>query len=207
MRQKPVVAVDGPSGVGKSTAAKGLAEKIGFSYVDTGALYRFAAWLADSFAVDWLDGKGVAELLALHEFAFGPFGLLLVDGRPIGDLIRTPHISRGASQVARHVEVREVLVEIPAKPRPGRRIRAGRQGHRHRCFSGCGGKILFDGECARSSRTQIYRAQIKGRTDFSRRSRTRTGAARRIGSNQGCFAFEKGERRCGNQNRWYCGQK
>jgi cytidylate kinase len=112
VRLKPVVAIDGPSGVGKSTVAKGLAAQIGFSYIDTGALYRAAALLADAAEVDWQDGKGVAGLLASRKFAFEPEGTLSMDGRPLGDLIRTPNISRGSSQVARHIEVRKVLVKI-----------------------------------------------------------------------------------------------
>lgn len=112
MRAKPVVAIDGPSGVGKSTVAKGLARQLGYSYIDTGALYRSAAWLADESGVDWQDGAGVAQLLIDREFEFDSDGAVLVDGRALGNLIRTPHMSRGASAVAKHAEVREVLVRI-----------------------------------------------------------------------------------------------
>lgn len=107
-----MIAIDGPSGVGKSTVAKGLAKELRFSYIDTGALYRSAAWLADEAGVDWQEGARVAELSALAMFEFAPGGILCVDGREMGDLIRTPRMSRGASAVAKHAEVREILVRI-----------------------------------------------------------------------------------------------
>ncbi|MCP4600836.1 MAG: (d)CMP kinase [Proteobacteria bacterium] len=112
MRSEPVVAIDGPSGVGKSTVAKGLAAALGFSYVDTGALYRTMAWLADTHNVDWKAGTDLALLAARHGFDFDSTGTLFLDGKPIGDRIRSPRMSRGASAVAKHPEVREALLAV-----------------------------------------------------------------------------------------------
>jgi cytidylate kinase len=112
MRSKPVIAIDGPSGAGKSTVARGLAKALGFSFVDTGALYRTVAMLADRAGVEWSDGDALARLAASHAFAFDADGNIKLDGEPLGDLIRTPRMSRGASIVAVHAEVRRALLEV-----------------------------------------------------------------------------------------------
>jgi cytidylate kinase len=111
-RARPVVAIDGPSGAGKSTVARTLAKALGFHYVDTGALYRTVAYLADLHGVPWSDGAGLAALAASHDFSFARDGGLVVDGAPVGDAIRTPHVSRGASAVARLPEVRRALLDV-----------------------------------------------------------------------------------------------
>ncbi len=112
MRRRPVVAIDGPSGVGKSTVARELAARLDFSYVDTGALYRTVAWLADERGVSWDDAHDLAVLAADHEYGFDSAGCLLVDGNPVGDRIRTPRMSLGASSVARHPLVRDALLTV-----------------------------------------------------------------------------------------------
>jgi cytidylate kinase len=111
-RARPVVAIDGPSGAGKSTVARSVARALGFHYVDTGALYRTVAFLADRHGVPWDDGARLAALAEAHDLSFGGDGGLLVDGEPIGDAIRTPHVSRGASAVARLPEVRRALLAL-----------------------------------------------------------------------------------------------
>lgn len=112
MRPLPVIAIDGPSGAGKSTVARGLAAALGFRYIDTGAVYRAIAWLADESGTGWADGPPLAELAGRHEFGFDAGGTLHVDGRAVDDAIRSPRISLGASRVAIHPEVRAALLEI-----------------------------------------------------------------------------------------------
>ena len=112
MRPRPVVAIDGPSGVGKSTVARALARALGFQFVDTGALYRTVALLADKHGVDWSLGPRLATLVDGHEFAFDSNGVLYLNGRPVGEAMRSPRMSLGASEVARHPEVREALLAI-----------------------------------------------------------------------------------------------
>ncbi|MBN2530037.1 MAG: (d)CMP kinase [Deltaproteobacteria bacterium] len=111
-RSKPVVAIDGPSGVGKSTVAKGVASALNYQFIDTGAIYRSVAFAAKTKNVDWQNGAAVAKEAATHHFAFDLEGNLLLDGAPLGDMIRTPEMSEGASTVAKHSEVREVLLDI-----------------------------------------------------------------------------------------------
>lgn len=111
-RSRPVVAIDGPSGAGKSTVARGLAAALGFAYVDTGALYRAVALLADQSGVSWDDGPALAQMLEARSFSFDAAGNLRIDGTPLGDSIRSERMSRGASTVSRHPEVRRALLEV-----------------------------------------------------------------------------------------------
>lgn len=115
MRPKPVIAIDGPSGVGKSTVARGLAERLGFAYVDTGALYRAVAYLADQDGISWDEADELAAMVERHEFSFDSQGRLYVDGAALEGLIRTPHISTGSSRVSRHAPVRKALLELQHK--------------------------------------------------------------------------------------------
>lgn len=112
MRSKPVIAIDGPSGVGKSTVARLVASALGGRYIDTGALYRSIAWLADKSGVSWDDGQQLATLCSQHEFTFDAQGVISVDGVPPGNAIRTPHASTGASKVSRHPQVRAALLDL-----------------------------------------------------------------------------------------------
>ncbi|MFT3922452.1 MAG: (d)CMP kinase [Myxococcales bacterium] len=113
---QPVIAIDGPAGAGKSTAARQLAQRLGFVLVDTGALYRGVALAAFERGVDWEDGGALGALmrtLALS-FARGEDGAmhLLIDGVDRSQDIRTPHISTGASRTSRHPEVRKALLDL-----------------------------------------------------------------------------------------------
>ncbi len=111
MRSRAVVAIDGPSGAGKSTVAGRLARELGFSLVDTGSIYRAVAWLADREGVDWDDGPRLARLVSGRAFDLGPDGLR-IDGLAPGDVLRTARIGKGASIVARHRELRDVLLGV-----------------------------------------------------------------------------------------------
>jgi CMP/dCMP kinase len=115
MRSRPIVAIDGPSGVGKSTVARGVASELKYQFIDTGAIYRSVALAARKQQIDWHDGPAVAEEAAHHHFAFDAEGNLLLDGVSVGDLIRTTEMSEGASTVAKHPEVRDALLDIQRK--------------------------------------------------------------------------------------------
>jgi cytidylate kinase len=112
MRKSPVVAIDGPSGAGKSTVARGVAKALNFAFIDTGALYRAVAWLANAKEMDWEDGPVLGQLARAHDFKFNSLGELFVDGDGVGTRIRTPEMSLGASRVAQHPEVRQALSDV-----------------------------------------------------------------------------------------------
>jgi cytidylate kinase len=103
-----VIAIDGPSGVGKGTVARTLARALGYRYVDTGAMYRAVAWRARAQAVDLRDAEAVARVA--REAVFDLDCGVVVDGHDVTRAIRTTEIDEGAAIVARHAPVRAVLV-------------------------------------------------------------------------------------------------
>ena len=104
-----IVAIDGPAGSGKSTVASGLAQRLGFRHLDTGAMYRALTWLARRDAVSLSDGAALAALALAHPVSFGRDGRIELDGDDVTAAIRTPDVDRLVSTVARHAEVREVM--------------------------------------------------------------------------------------------------
>jgi len=97
-----VIAIDGPAGAGKSTVARAVAERLGFTYLDTGAMYR---------AVALASRESGGEPAAVAENADLQVGeRVLLDGRDVTEAIRTPEVSAGASRVAADAGVRAALV-------------------------------------------------------------------------------------------------
>jgi cytidylate kinase len=104
-----IVAIDGPAGAGKSTVARRLAERLGFRYLDTGAMYRALTWLALQQGLDLSDGLRLGELARDHPVSFGDAGRVLVDSTDVTAAIRRTQIDRMVPVVARHPPVREVM--------------------------------------------------------------------------------------------------
>jgi len=114
------IAIDGPVSVGKSTIARLLAQRLGFLYVDTGAMYRATGLLALREGLDPDKEDGVAALLRHHDISLAtPQGqkddgrkiTVYLDDEDVSWAIRTEEVSQAASQVAQHKEVRELLVQ------------------------------------------------------------------------------------------------
>lgn len=114
------VAIDGPVAVGKSTIARLLAQRLGFLYVDTGAMYRATALLALRNLIDPSDEDAVAALLAQHVITLAtPQGVnddgrkitVFLDQEDVSWAIRTEEVSDASSKVAQHAKVREALVK------------------------------------------------------------------------------------------------
>ncbi|MGY4535316.1 cytidylate kinase [Pseudomonas sp. TE3786] len=114
--QAPVIAIDGPSGSGKGTIASLLAKKLGWSLLDSGALYRLLAFAARNHGVD-LTNEEALKLLAAHldvQFlaaANGQPQRIILEGEEVTDAIRNEQIGAGASQVAALGAVRDALLQ------------------------------------------------------------------------------------------------
>jgi cytidylate kinase len=104
-----IVAIDGPSGAGKGTVARAVAARLGYRHIDTGAMYRAVAWKARHDGVDLQDETAIAALARRAVFDVED-GRVLIDGHDVAAAIRTPEIDSAAAAVARHPEVRRVLV-------------------------------------------------------------------------------------------------
>ena len=121
-----IIAIDGPSGAGKSTVAKAVAKKLGFSCLDTGAMYRAVAWRALQDGVPFDDDAALGRLARTHDIAFGhepgdpaPKSVS-IGGEDVTRAIRTAEIDRAVSPVSAAPSVREALV--------GQQRRIGRAG-------------------------------------------------------------------------------
>ena len=99
-----VIAIDGPAGAGKSTVAHGVAERLGFTYLDSGSMYRAAA-----LAAMGRGDRSAAEVAATMTLEVGQ--RVLVDGTDVTDAIRAPTVSEAASKLATDPDVRAALVE------------------------------------------------------------------------------------------------
>ena len=106
-----MVAVDGPAGAGKSSACRALARRLGFTYVDTGAMYRAVGVLAAERGVDPDDAAALARLVARLDFALAG-ERLLVAGRDLSAAIRRPDAGDLASRVSTQPVVRQRLVAL-----------------------------------------------------------------------------------------------
>jgi cytidylate kinase len=106
------IAIDGPAGAGKSTVARALAERLGFVLLDTGAIYRTLALAANQQNIGWSDGPALGALAATLDIGFTSAGAITLGGQAVGDAIRTPAISQGASTVSAHPEVRGALLGL-----------------------------------------------------------------------------------------------
>ena len=106
----PVVAIDGPSGVGKGTVSRAVARALGYRHIDTGAMYRAVAWLALRQGVALDDEQAVTEVATRARLEVDS-GAVSVDGHDVTNAIRTAEMDRAAAGVARLPRVRAVLVE------------------------------------------------------------------------------------------------
>jgi cytidylate kinase len=106
-----VIAIDGPAGAGKSTIARRVAARLGFTYIDTGAMYRSVALMAARQGVALTDHEGLARVAEQIQIELGPPNLVRANGEDVTDAIRDSDVTGGASVVAAVSGVRRALVE------------------------------------------------------------------------------------------------
>jgi len=115
---KPIVTIDGPSGGGKSTVSRALAARLGFTYLDTGAMYRAVAYQCLEAGIDPLDPAQLQPLLAAIRMELLPPAAgeedvrVIVDGREVGRYLRTPEMGMLASRVSAQPLVRGTLTVL-----------------------------------------------------------------------------------------------
>jgi cytidylate kinase len=107
----PVIAIDGPSASGKGTVAQLVAEKLGFHYLDSGALYRIVALAAFEQNIDWQAEQAIATLIPQLSIKF-EHGEIYLNAANVSEKIRTEQMGQGASKVAAHPLVRLALVDL-----------------------------------------------------------------------------------------------
>ncbi|MEO7134579.1 MAG: (d)CMP kinase [Vicinamibacterales bacterium] len=108
--KKLLIAIDGPSGAGKGTLARTIAERLGYRHIDTGAMYRAVAWKAAHEDVA-LDDDAAVAAVARRAVYQQVDGNITIDGHDVTRAIRTPDADKAAASVARLAQVRAVLVE------------------------------------------------------------------------------------------------
>jgi CMP/dCMP kinase len=119
--QPMIVTIDGPAGSGKSTAARRLAERLGFEFLDTGAMYRAVAWRSLSLGVDVDEAQRIAEIAhSIQIDVLGP--IVRADGCDVTAAIRTPEVTGAASRVAAIPDVRTAMVRLQRKVAEGRNV-------------------------------------------------------------------------------------
>jgi len=118
-RARPIVAIDGPSGAGKSTVGREVAAKLGYLYIDTGAMYRASALAAKRAGLDIEAAEAVGRVCRSLDIGFGPPSrdparpaAVLLGGEDVSALIRTPEISMLASKFSAKPALRRRLTEI-----------------------------------------------------------------------------------------------
>jgi cytidylate kinase len=106
------IAIDGPAGAGKTTVAREVARRLGYKYVDTGAMYRAVAWKSIQLGIPLSDEKAIVEMAEQMniDFAEGDGSSIFVDGVDVSKAIRTPEVTRLSSPVSAISGVRKVLV-------------------------------------------------------------------------------------------------
>lgn len=110
MGKTVTIAIDGPAGAGKSTLARRLAERLGYLYIDTGAMYRAIALWAKRLGVSWDDAPRLEQLARESRIELASGGRVFLNGEDVSEAIRDPDISEGASRVSAIPGVRRALV-------------------------------------------------------------------------------------------------
>jgi len=161
-----VVAIDGPAGAGKSTTARLLAEALGYSLLDTGAIYRALAYLARQRGVSWDDDARLAELARGLDIRFelhGGVNRVWLENEELGDAIRTPEIASGASQVSSLPAVRAALLDLQRRLGAGGGVVVEGRDIGSVVFPGAGAKFYLTATLDERARRRTRDLELAGR--------------------------------------------
>lgn len=112
MRREPVITIDGPAGAGKSTAARELARRLGYRYLETGAMYRAMAWNVARSGVRPEAGEEFERVVRSTRIEVTPSGRVFADGHDITEAVRAPEVGQMASRLSALPVVREMLTHL-----------------------------------------------------------------------------------------------
>jgi cytidylate kinase len=115
-----IITIDGPAGAGKSSAARTLAQRLGFEFLDTGAMYRAVAWAALRAGLDLRDESALSALIETLRLEMPPGGRVLLDGEDVTAAIRTRSVTEATGAVADSPAVRRRLARLQRAIAEGR---------------------------------------------------------------------------------------
>lgn len=161
----PVLTVDGPSGAGKGTVGLRLARKLGWHFLDSGALYRVLGWAALAHGVPLDDEAALAELAEKLDIRFeaeDDLVSVVIDGRPVGDALRTEAVADAASQVAAVPAVRAALLQKQRDFRRKPGLVADGRDMGTTVFADAGTKIFLTASAEERARRRHKQLKLKG---------------------------------------------
>jgi len=156
-----IVTIDGPAGSGKSTAARRLAERLGFHYLDTGAMYRAVALACLREGIELADDAKVAAAARRIEISFSA-ARVSVDGIDVTAAIRTPEVTHGASIVALNAGVREAMGLLQRKLAAGKQIVCEGRDQGTVVFPHADHKFYFNADATERARRRLHELADQG---------------------------------------------
>lgn len=159
-----VITVDGPAAAGKSTVARALAERLGFLYLDTGAMYRAATWKALQCEADLEDPRELARVVRDCSIALEPRdGMrVLCDGRDVTSEIRTPRVTENIYHLADEPQVRRALIEQQRRFARGRDVVAEGRDQGTEVFPDAAAKFYLDADVKERARRRLKELEKRG---------------------------------------------
>jgi CMP/dCMP kinase len=182
-----IVTIDGPAGAGKSTVAKRLAKRLGFCYLDTGAMYRAVAWAGLRQQIDWQDEASVQRLADNTSIDWTEDRILL-DGEDVSDAIRTSQVTAAVGRAADNPAVRRWLVRLQRSAAEGVSLVTEGRDQGSVAFPDAACKIFLVAKAEERARRRVEDFRVRGEeVEFDRvladiTSRDRADESRPIGA-------------------------